>query len=150
LAKLFVTDKEINFFNSINKELIQRIVGQEITYFHVSVEKSVVNDLYNESIDKVVYSPVVINALVLYNPPEQTSTNFSMDTIYSIEVYIHNYELEERNIIPREGDFVKFGEVMYEAIKITKPQLTFGQIDNKVMYKLVCNIARESNFKIET
>jgi hypothetical protein len=109
----------------------------------------VVNDLYNEAIEKVIYNPVVVNALVLYNPPEQTSTGMGLDTIYSIEVYMHVHELDERSIIPREGDFVKFGEVMYETIKVTKPQITFGQINRQVMYKLVCNIARESNFKIE-
>ena len=150
MAKLFITGKELQFFNSINKELIQRIIGQEITYYHVSIEKTVVNELYNEAIEKVVYQPVLLNALILYNAPEQTSTNFTVDTVYSIEVYMHIHELEERNIKPREGDFVKFGEVMYEVATLTQPQITFGQIENMVMWKATCTIARESNFKIET
>lgn len=146
---LFVGLQEIDFFNSVNKELIQKIVGQKITYFCVSEEHTQVNSLYNESISKAVYEPVEINALVLYEPPIQTSTNFSIDTIYSIEVYIHEYELTERNVLCREGDFVQFGNTIYEIKTVTYPQLVFGQINNKVMTKLTCIVSRESNFKIE-
>lgn len=149
MARLFITDDEIEFFSHISKELIQDIIGQEITYYSINYENNVTNELYNESITKTVYSPVVFNALVMYNPPEQTTTNFSIDTIYNIEVYVHKHELDERNLLPREGDFCKFGKVMYEVKKITNPQITFGQIENEVMYKMECVVARESNFKIE-
>jgi len=105
--------------------------------------------LYNEAVTKVVYSPILINAYVLYNPPEEFSNNFGMDMVYSIEVYIHVHEADERNVRVREGDFVKFGDIIYEIKKVTEPQITFGQINEKVMYKLECVVSRESNFTIK-
>lgn len=148
-APLFVNDQEVNFFNSISKELIQRIVGQKVVYYSVSQEHTKVDDLYNEAVRKTVWRPVEINALILYQAPEQTNTGFGIDTIYRIEIYFHKAELTERLVNPREGDFVKFGEVMYEIESLTEPQIVFGQIENKVMLKATCRVSRESQFDVK-
>jgi hypothetical protein len=145
---LFVGDKETAFFDSIGKELIQRIIGQKITYYSVSEEHTKSDNLYDEAIRKTVFHSVEINALVLYNEPEQTNTQFSIDTIYSIEIYFHKHELEERDIKPREGDFCKFGDIIYEIEKLTEPQITYGQINKGVMTKAICRVSRKSQFDI--
>jgi len=149
MSRLFVGDKEIHFFNSINKELLQKIVCQKVIYYAISEEKTNTHKLYDEAIKKTVHVPVEINALVLYNEPSQTVGKFSIDTIYSIEAYFHMDELEERNLIPREGDFLKFGDILYEIEKLHKPQIVYGQIENKVMVKSVCRVARKSQLHIE-
>lgn len=148
VGPLFVTPKEIDFFNHINKELIQRIVAQRITYYAVSEEHTKTDDLYDEAIKKTTFDPVEINALVLYKNPVQSSTKFTIDTIYAIECYFHINELKEREIIPREGDFVKFGNIVYEVEKLTRPQITYGQIDNEVMIKAECRVSRKSQFEL--
>lgn len=148
MSRLFLSSKEIHFFNSINKELIQKIVQQKIIYYSVSEEHTKVNDLYQESIRKTVFTPVEINARVLFKEPEQTTGQFSIDTKYSIEVYFHMNELEERKIIPREGDFLKFGAVVYEIQKLTRPQITYGLIEQEVMTKAECIVSRKSNFDV--
>lgn len=146
---LFIGQKEINFFDSISKEMIQKIIGQKIFYYSVSEKHTNTHRLYDEAIKKVTYIPVEINALVLYKEPVQSVTKFSIDTIYSIEVYFHIHELDERRITPREGDFVKFGTVMYEIEKLTQPQVVYGQINNKVMVKAECRVSRKSQFEID-
>lgn len=145
---LFVGEKEINFFNSINKELIQRVIAQKVIYYSVSEKHTKRNELYDEAISKVVYTPVEVNALVLYKDPVQNADKFSIDTVYSLEVYLHLHELEERNLIPREGDFLSYGNVVYEIEKLTQPQLTFGQINEKVMVKAECRVSRKSQFEV--
>jgi len=145
---LFVGDREITFFNSVTKELIQKIVSQKVFYYSVSEKYTKVDDLYDEAIKKTVYTPIEINALILYNEPTQTASQWSIDTIYSIEVYFHIHELQERKVIPREGDFVKFGEIVYEIEKLTQPQMVYGQIDEKVMLKAICRVSRKSQFEV--
>ena len=145
---LFVGLRELDFFNCITKELIQKIISQKIIYYSVSEKHTNTHRLYDEAIKKTVFTPVEVNALILYNEPIQTSTQFSIDTIYSIEVYFHYNELEERNIIPREGDFVKFGKIVYEIEKLNQPQIVYGQIQNKVMVKAVCRVTRKSQFEV--
>lgn len=148
IGPLFVTPREINLFNQINKELIQRIVAQKIIYYSVSQEHTKTNKLYDEAISKTIFQPVEINARVLYKTPDQTVGQFSIDTVYAIECYFHISELQERNIIPREGDFVKFGNTVYEIEKLTRPQITYGQIDHEVMVKADCRVSRKSQFEV--
>lgn len=145
---LFIGAKERAFFDGINKELIQRIVGQKIVYYSVSIEHTNVDELYNEAISKTVFIPVEINALIEFNEPIQSTTNYSIDTRYTISVYIHEKELKERNIEPVIGDYIKYGRVFYEVKTSISPQITFGQIENMVMRKLECIVSRESNFSI--
>ena len=145
---LFVTPREVNFFEHINKELIQRIIAQRIIYYSVSEEHTKSHKLYDEAIKKTVFTPVEINALVLYKNPVQKNTQFTIDTIYSIETYFHMHELKERQIIPREGDFIKFGNIIYEIHKLTRPQITYGQMNNEVMVKAECIVSRKSQFEV--
>jgi hypothetical protein len=145
---LFVGTPEVDFFNSITKELIQKVVAQKVIYYSISEKNSKSHPIYNESIKKTSFIPVEINCLALYEEPTQTNTRFSIDTIYSLKLYFHYHELLERNIIPREGDFVKYGKIIYEIQKLVQPQITFGQINNKVMVEATCRVARESQFKV--
>lgn len=148
MSRLFVSDKELHFINSLNKELIQNVVNQKITYYSVSEEHTKSNDLYNESIHKTVFSPVEINARLLLKAPQQTTTGFSIDTSYEIEAYFHMDELLQRNITPREGDYMKWGKVVYEIKKLTRPQIIAGQIEQEMMIKAECIVSRKSNFDV--
>lgn len=148
MARLFVGAREVAFFNSINKELLQKVISQRVIYYSVSEEHTHTHRLYGEAIEKTVFTPVEINALVLYQEPEQKADQFSIDTIYKMEVYFYQEQLRERNVIPREGDFLKYGDVVYEIEKLNRPQIIYGQIEKEVMIKAVCRVARESQFKI--
>ena len=44
------------------------------------------------------------------------------------------------------GDFVQFGEVVYEIYSVTHPQIAFGMIDQKIMTKCTCGPARQGQF----
>lgn len=145
---LFVGEKEVNFFNTVAKELVQDVVSQKIIYYSVSEEHTKTHKLYDEAIRKTVYRPVEVNALVLFKEPEQSTNQFTIDTQYFLEVYFHHHELEERRLIPREGDFVKWNKVVYEIEKLTAPQITFGQIQHEVMIKAECRVSRKSQFKV--
>lgn len=148
MSRLFVTDKEIDFINSITKELVQGVIEQKIIYYSVSEEDTNTHRIYGEAVRKTVFTPVEVNALVLFEEPEQTYSKYTVDTLHRIEVYFHIHELQERNIIPREGDFMKFGSIVYEIQKLTRPQIVFGQMDNEVMVKAECQTSRKSQFEV--
>lgn len=146
MARKFITERELAFIAKINKELIQHVTGEEVTYYAISLEKSRVNDLYDEAVEKVWEAPVKINARILWNNEQTKTSNFGVDSIYSIEVYFHKLELDERNVSPKEGDFIEFGDVFFEVTSATQPQIVFGQINNKVMTKCTCVVSREGQF----
>jgi hypothetical protein len=145
---MFVGEMERNFFNNVTEELIEKIVAQKVIYYSVSEKHTKTHPLYDESAKKTVFTPVEIPALVLYNEPVQSANRFTIDTIYSIEVYMQYKELLDRNVTPREGDFCKYGKILYEIEQLTQPQIVFGQINNKVMLKAKCRVARQSQLEI--
>lgn len=146
MSRKFVLDREIAFINAINKELIQNVVGQEVHYYAIIPDKTRANRLYNESTKKTWAAPVKLNALVSYDNPNVSSTQQGQDANYSAEIYCHTEELNERNVNPREGDFVEFGQIYFEITSVTRPQLVYGQVNNKIMTKLMCTPAREGQF----
>lgn len=148
MARGFITCKELSYISEINKELIQNFVGQEIIYYAISEEHTVSHSLYHESINKVWFSPIRINARVSYDNPGVDSTNFTLDSKYSLTVMFHTDELTERNIKPREGDFVEFGQIVFEITSVTQPQLIFGQVQKKIMTKCTCVPSRQGQMQI--
>lgn len=147
MAKKFITDNELAFISKINHELIQSVVGQEVNYYAISLDHTQVHRLYNEAIKKTWYPPVKVNARVLWDNPNSESTHLGVDSRYTAEVYFHTDELVERNVLPREGDFVEFGQVFFEITSVTQPQIVFGQINNKIMTKCICTPSREGQFQ---
>lgn len=146
MSRKFIRTKEIAFFKEVNKELIQSVIGQEVIYWAISLEKTRLNELYSESIDKVYTSPVKTNALVYYENTTESVGNMPPDAKFNIDVYFHNGELDDRNLKPKMGDFVQFGEVIYEITSVTQPQLFGGMIDQKVMTRCPCVPARKGQF----
>lgn len=147
MSRKFVTDREIAFINAINHELIQRVVGQEVKYYALVLDKTQVHRLYNEAVKKTWAAPVEVNARVLYDNANTKSTALGQDSEYSVEVYFLTQELVERNVVAREGDFVEFGQVFFEIVSVTQPQIVFGQINNKIMTKCICVPSREGQFQ---
>lgn len=148
MARKFITSKEHALINSLTKELVQNFVAQEVIYYAISVEESITHDVYDESITKVYYQPVRFNARVKFGNPVVRSTGMGADTEYELEVYAHTQELNERNLKPREGDFVEFGQIVYEITGVTQPQMVFGQPNDKIQTRLVCVPSREGQFQV--
>ena len=134
--------------NAVTAELIQGVVGQEVIYYQVIAEKTRTNDLYNEAIQKVIAQPVKVNALVYYENSTQSVTNFPADSKFKVDVHFHNAELTSRNLSPKMGDFLQFGDIVYEIYTVTQPQMAFGQIDQKVMTKCSCGPARQGQVNL--
>jgi hypothetical protein len=143
----FFGRKELEFVSTITKELVQKVVGQEVIYYQILAEKTKTNDIYEEAIVKVHAAPVRVNALVFYENTTEAVSSFQPDSKFRIDLFLHQRELEDRNMSPKMGDFVRFGEVLYEIYSVTHPQIAFGMIDQKVMAKLNCGPAREGQFQ---
>jgi hypothetical protein len=146
LARKFIGRKEIALINAINRELIQNVIGQEVIYYEILAEKTRKNDLYNEAINKIYAKPVVINALVNYENAQERITSFPPDAQYKLDVFFHTAELKDRNVDPKMGDFVQFGDQLFEIYSVTQTQLIFGQVEHKLLTQANCGPARKGQF----
>ena len=59
MSRLFIGDREVAFFNGINKELLQKIICQKIIYYSVSYEHTKTHRLYDEAVRKTVFESLV-------------------------------------------------------------------------------------------
>jgi len=130
---LFTGEKERNLVKQVNDELIERVIGQQIAYFSIDIDRSNFHPLYGEAIEKTYLPPIRVYALVKWEGQTQSFTqNIGIDKATSIEIHFHKKRLtEEQDVFVREGDFVLYGDRYYEIVKLDEPKQLFGQIENK-------------------
>jgi hypothetical protein len=146
MARLFITQREINFVNDISKEIVKDVVGQKIYYFPISEIKSRVHDVYEESPNRIFDNPIEIDCLVKYQPQEVTTDNFGSEEYSSIEAYIQTRDLIDKKIQVFEGDFFSYGTKFFEIIKAPDTSTLFGQIEYNGYTTLTGKQARRGQF----
>lgn len=141
---LFVGKKEKDLVKQINDEVIERVVGQTVIYYPVSLENTNFHDLYGESINKTFLDPVRVYAMVKYMSQTTTTSPLGVDRIEKINVAFHKRRLtEDQNLFVREGDFIQYGERLYEILTLEEPKWLFGQVESSFEIGAQCVRARE-------
>ncbi len=144
---LFTGQKEKDLVKQINDELIERVVGQLVIYYPISVEHSNFHPLYGEAINKTFLPPVKVNARVEWEGFQTVSNNFGIDRRPSITVHFHKRRLiEDQDLYVRVGDFILYGDNYFEIVTLNEPKQLFGQNDSRMEIVAKCIKARESLF----
>ena len=145
---LFLGEKERNLVKQVNDELIERVIGQQVLYYPISVEHTDFHDIYGEAINKTFLPPVRVYALVEWEGIEtRTDTSYGMDKMSEITVHFHKRRLtEDQDLFVREGDFVLYGNIHYEIVTLAEPRQLFGQIDHRIEISAKCVKARKGLF----
>ena len=148
-APMFFGEKERNLVKQVNDELSERVLGQTIAYYPISVEDSNYNDIYGEAKEKVSLPPVRVFAYVQV-ANDQTNTKFGYEYQTKLTVNFHRRRLvEDQNLFVRVGDFVQYGDIFYEIVKTyNDTRYYFGQIEHKFQISAECVRAREGAFKV--
>jgi len=144
---LFLGEKERDLVKQINDELIKDVIGQQILYFPIDLERSNFHPLYGESLSKTFFPPIQIYVLVVWEGEETITEDGLIDRLSSIIIHFHKRALvEEQNLFVQEGDFVKYGNKFYEIITLSEPKEMFGQTNYKVEISAKCIQNREGVF----
>tara|TARA_Y100000593_G_scaffold91212_1_gene179412 strand:- start:1018 stop:1506 length:489 start_codon:yes stop_codon:yes gene_type:complete len=145
---LFTGKKERDLVKQVNDELIERVIGQQVLYFPISVNNSNFHPLYGEAIEKNYLPPIRVHALVEYDGDEtEWMDNVGIDVKSSIIVHFHKRRLtEDQDLFVRNGDFVLYGDIYYEIVSLNEPQQIFGQVSHQMEISAKCIRAREGLF----
>ena len=148
---MFFGQKERDLVKQVNDEIIERVVGQQVLYFPIDIETTNYHDLYWEAIEKTFLPPLRVHALVEYQGIESSfMQNIAVDKMTKITVKFHKRRLtEDQKLFVREGDFVKYGDVFYEIVKLIEPKLLFGQPEHRFEIHAECIRARDGVFNAE-
>lgn len=144
---LFLGEKERNLVKQVNDELIERVIGQTIVYYPISMKHTNFHSLYGEAIKKTFLPPVRVMVLIDWEGTQTTTTGYGIDRAGTIQVHFHKRRLiEDQDLFVQEGDFVLYGEKLYEVITLSQPREMFGQVAHKVEISALCIEARSGVF----
>jgi hypothetical protein len=148
---MFFGKKERDLVKQVNDEIIERVVGQQVLYFPIDIETTNYHPLYGEAVEKTFLPPVRVHALVEFQGIETSfMENIAVDKMTKIKVNFHKRRLtEDQDLFVREGDFVRYGEVFYEIVKLMEPKLLFGQVEHRFEIQADCIRARDGVFNAE-
>jgi hypothetical protein len=142
MARLFLGQREVDFFADITKELIKDVAGQKIYYYTVREDLSDVHNVYEESLHKIFNPPVEIECLVEWQPSEVRTTQFGHEQIKTISAYIQNRDLIDRDINIFQGDYISYGEYFFEITSVIYDKLIYGQVERAASVKLMAKQTR--------
>jgi len=145
---LFLGKKERDLVKQVNDELIEKVIGQEILYYSIDMERTNFHELYGEAIKKTYLPPVRIYALVEFTDYSTSYLeNAGIDKTWEISVHFHKRRLsEDQNMEVREGDFVLYGDFYYEIVKLSEPRKLFGQVGHSFEVTATCKRSRKGLF----
>lgn len=145
---LFTGKKERDLVKQVNDELIERVIGQQVLYYPISMEHTNFHPTYGEAIEKTFLPPVRVYALVEWEGIQtQFMNKIAVDKTASIVVHFHKRRLtEDQDLFVRVGDFVLYGDIHFEIVTVSEPRQLFGQIDHRFEVSAKCIRSREGLF----
>ena len=145
---MFLGEKDRDLVKQVNDEITERVVGQQILYFPIDIDHTNFHPLYGEAIEKTFLPPVRVFALVEYQGVEtQYMENIGLDKTTKISVKFQKRRItEDQDLFVREGDFVRYGAIFYEIVKLNEPKHLFGQADTQFEIVADCIRARDGLF----
>ncbi len=145
---MFLGEKEKDLVKQVNDEIIERVTGQQILYFPIDMEITNFHPLYGEAMEKNFLPPIRVYARVEYGGVETVyMENVGIDKKTTLKVMFHKRRLtEDQDLFAREGDFVKYGDIFYEIVKLNEPKHLFGQPDAQFEVTADCIRARDGLF----
>jgi len=146
---MFLGKKERDLVKQVNDELAERVVGQTIAYYPISIEDSNFNETYGEAIEKVSLPPIRVHAYVIVEN-EQTNDRYGYEYQSKLTINFHRKRLtEDQNLYVRVGDFIQYGDIFYEIVKTyNDTRYYFGQVEHKFQISAECVRAREGVFRV--
>ena len=145
---LFIGKKERDLIKQVNDELIERVVGQQITYYPIDETTTNFHPIYGEAIEKTFLPPIRVYALVEWNAYNtEFTSNVGVDQRVQITVHFHERRLQEdQDLYVRVGDFVNYGGIFYEIAEWAEPSKIYGQVEHSIEISAKCIRARPGVF----
>ena len=145
---LFNRRRDMNLFNSINNELLNRIIQTPVVVYKVSTESE--TDIYGESDNKTYTKGLQIGALVSHDEQVTDSTEgFGPVVDQTITIAFHREMIANRDYYPEIGDIVEWNSAYYEINGIVENQLIGGNIYKNFSIVCNCHMAQRDKLQIE-
>lgn len=128
----YFSERDINFINSINAELMGEIIQTEVTIFKMVADITNTN-IYGESksnVGKVYYPGIEISAIIDRAEIATDVDDFGPTRKQNVVFKFREKMLKQINLFPQVGDLILFNERYHEIDNVVQEQF-LGGIDDK-------------------
>ena len=156
MAGRFIRSKDLEFFDTVNKELLGNpqtdksgIINQEVVVYKVSVYETETN-LYGEaSSGKRYQNGVKLTCLITADDFDFETNEFGPDNRQNVTFAFQRDYLIDVNFRPNIGDIVSWNDGYFEINSFNENQLVGGQTDNNHSIVATAHLVRLSSLNIE-
>lgn len=129
---IFGGKRDIRFFKSISRELLEDVISTQCGYYKVVLDKTKPN-VYGETLSKYFIGPVLLNCLIDRGDFSAVNEEFGPDYKREVSFKFLKDHLVEANVVPEAGDVIMYNELYYEVDGVNENQLVMGK-DNDFAY----------------
>lgn len=146
----FITNRDFDFFQHINKELVMDVIDVEVILYKIINEIVDVN-IYGESTSKPYYKGISLNAIVKYTKKTpETEDGFGYDvTQANVEFRFVRKLLQDVNVYPEVGDVIRYNSNFYSIDNINEAQLIGSRPEFNQAIICEAHLTRKSMLNIE-
>ena len=144
----FSLGRDIEFFKSIARELVDDVIQNTIVLFKINLNETKIN-IYGESLNKTWHPGVELFALVDKEPQTARYEGFGSDTDQNITFKVDRFKCEEINVYPEVGDIISFNGSYFEIDNTDEVQFAGGQPYNSFSIIISTFMVSKSNLNIE-
>jgi hypothetical protein len=149
MARLFITQRELDFISDITKEVCKDIVGSKIYYYPVSEIKTKTHEVYDEAVKKIFDNPIIIDAFVDSSYEKDTIINSTgIDKSYKAEVFLQYRDMAEKGITPCIGDFFSYSDIVWEITEARTMRNIYGFAEHADGMRIVGYPARQGTIDL--
>ena len=120
--------RDISMFRFVNRELMQKIISQQVVFYKYKVGETKVN-MYGEAAgSRYYYEPVILNALIARSDQEFPQDDLvGVDFQWGVDFRFFRDDLVDAQVVPEVGDIVMYYERYYEVHTTNANQYFVGK-----------------------
>ncbi len=119
--------RDISMFRFVNRELMQRIISQQVVFYKYNITKTQVNMYGEASTGRYFADPVILFALIETTQFQNPVSDFGVDFKWDIEYRFLRDDLVDANVYPELGDVIMFQNGYWEIDTISTAQFFVGK-----------------------
>ena len=144
----FALDRDINFFKSISRELVDAVIETTVVLYKLVIE-DVKTNLYGESLNKSYYQGLECTAVIERDDTSVSYEGFGPDSGQNVEFRFNRFTLEDKGFYPEIGDIIYHNDAYFEIDNVREDQLIGGQSGEKFSLIVSTFMTRRSTIQTE-
>ena len=106
--------RDISMFRFVNRELMQKIISEQVVYYKYNLTTTKVN-MYGESVEGRNFAdPVLLFSLIEVGDQTSPVDNFGVEFRWPLKFRFLRDDLVDANLVPNIGDFIMWNDGYYE------------------------------------